>query len=191
MTLTPHIPMNRRHFIHASGLLAASTTLLPAAEADEPLIDWNKITEPSEFTAKCAQFNDRSFPDIQLHVALKPKDPADPAAWWQMRNLLKFDLVWDHHSVIIPGRFWTDLTRMKIQIYPESEQRNVPADKQWKLQQELEFLRQPRLSLSAGKGTVLIEWSRGEECDGRSTFRWMITKTGTVLRHHNLPWHEC
>jgi len=183
--------MNRRNFIGTSGLLAASTTLLPAAGEDESLIDWEKVREPSEFTAKCARFNDGSYPDIQLRVALKPGDPADPAAWWTMRNLLKFELFWDQQPVIIPGRFWTDLSKMKIQVYPESEQRKVTEDKQWKLQKELEFLRQPRLSLSAGKGTVLIEWGRGEECDGHSTFRWMITRTGAVLRHHDLPWHEC
>lgn len=35
----------------------------------------------------------------------------------------------------------------------------------------------------ADGGTVLIQWDRPEECDGRSTIRWIVSKSGTVLRH--------
>ena len=47
------------------------------------------------------------------------------------------------------------------------------------------------LSLSAEVGTVLIEWERPEECDSHSTIRWIISKSGVVLRHRHCPPHEC
>ena len=45
-------------------------------------------------------------------------------------------------------------------------------------------------SLSAEGGTVLIEWERPEECDSHSTIRWIVSKSGTVLRHRHCPPHE-
>jgi hypothetical protein len=45
-------------------------------------------------------------------------------------------------------------------------------------------------SLSAEGGTVLIEWGRDEECDSSSTIRWIVSKSGTMLRHRNCPPHE-
>jgi hypothetical protein len=44
-------------------------------------------------------------------------------------------------------------------------------------------LYQPRIVRSMEGGTALIEWDRSEECDSSSTIRWMVSQTGTILRH--------
>ncbi|MBC8126639.1 MAG: hypothetical protein H8M99_05775 [Gloeobacteraceae cyanobacterium ES-bin-144] len=183
--------MNRRNFITTSGLLAVGTTVASSAEVEAPLLDWAKVQNVHEFTAKCSQSAEGEFPNIRLRVSLKADDPESARSEWLIKNIIRFELIWDDQQILIPERFWNDIVRMEIFVYPENEQSKVPDAMQWKLKDELGQLRQPRVKLSAGKGTVLIEWERGEECDGRSTFRWMVTKNGTVLRHHDLPLHQC
>jgi hypothetical protein len=41
--------------------------------------------------------------------------------------------------------------------------------------------------LSAEGGTALIEWERPEECNSHSTIRWIVSKSGVILRHLTLP----
>jgi hypothetical protein len=38
--------------------------------------------------------------------------------------------------------------------------------------------------------TATIEWERAGECDSSSTIRWIISKSGTVIRHHHWPPHD-
>ena len=162
------------------------------AEATEvPGLDWDKVREAGQSIIKCRQFHDGTYPDIQLHVALKPVDSGDPGERWNNPNVTRFDLVWDKRNVVIPRRFWDDIARMPLQSYPEAELQRIPAEQRWKIEEQIQRLRRPNLSLSAGKGTVMIEWTRGEECDSSSTFRWLITKGGIVLRHHDFEYHEC
>ena len=104
--------------------------------------------------------------------------------------LTRFDLTWDGKAMKIPERFWNDLPGFRIETSTLDPEELKP-DLQWKALQFLERLRQPRLSLSAEGGTVLIEWDRPEECDSRSTIRWIVSKSGTVLRHRHCPPHEC
>ena len=47
----------------------------------------------------------------------------------------------------------------------------------------------PRSSLSLR--SRIIEWERPEECDSHSTIRWIVIKSGVVLRHRHCPPHEC
>lgn len=186
--------INRRHFLAMTGMFTTASTLTGRAQEekdDTPDLDWQKVQNASEFTAKCERFHDGNYPDIQLHVALKPRKPDSEGDSWNVPNVTRFDLVWDKQKVEIPGRFWQDIERMPLQLYPGAELRKIPEDKRWKIESAMRNLHRPRLSLSAGKGTVMIEWTRGEECDSSSTFRWIISKTGTVLRHHEMGWHEC
>jgi hypothetical protein len=178
--------MNRRHFVTASGLLAISPALRLNAEEVKQEIDWNSVILVTKYTAQCEEFGDYSHPDIRLEVTLKPRiQDQDKGEFFRTKNLIQFDLLWDGTKIQIPERFWKDITGIEIQIYPEEKIKNQTPDNRARLAREL---RHPRLSLSAEKGTVLIEWQRAEDaCDCYSTFRWMITKSGAVLRHHLDP----
>jgi hypothetical protein len=90
----------------------------------------------------------------------------------------------------IQERFWNDLPGLRIETSTLDPQKLKP-DLQRKALQFLDQLEQPRLSLSAEGGTVLIEWTRPEECDSSSTIRWIVSKSGTILRHRHCPPHEC
>lgn len=178
--------MNRRHFLTTAGAAAA---LVPASApaAEEPLMDWEKVVELTRYTAVCEQATDGKFPNIRLEVHLDRKEP--DSSWTSFIRLFK--LTWDGQEIPIPERFWNDLNHIRIEDYPEAEIRKVPEKQRWKLDEELESLKKPRLILSAESGTVLIEWTRGEECDGHSTIRWIVTKAGIVLRHRHEPFHVC
>jgi hypothetical protein len=104
--------------------------------------------------------------------------------------LTRFDLTWDGKAMNIPERFWNDLPGLRIQTSPLVPE-NLDPKIQWEAYEFLENLDQPRISLSAEGGTALIEWARPEECDSSSTIRWIISKSGTVLRHRHCPPHEC
>lgn len=104
--------------------------------------------------------------------------------------LTRFDLTWDGKAMNIPERFWNDLPGLRLQI-STLDLKKLNPELHWKAHKFLEQLDQPRLSLSAEGGTVLIEWDRPEECDSRSTIRWIVSKSGTVLRHRHCPPHEC
>jgi hypothetical protein len=104
--------------------------------------------------------------------------------------LTRFDLTWDGKAMNIPERFWNDLPGLRIESSTLDPEKLNP-DLQWKAREFLDRLEKPRLSLSAEGGTVLIEWVRPEECDSRSTIRWLVSKSGTVLRHRHCPPHEC
>ena len=90
----------------------------------------------------------------------------------------------------IPERFWSDLAGLDIET-STLDPAQLKSDLQWDAKKFLEALRQPRVMLSAEGGTALIEWVRAEECNGVSTIRWIIGKSGTVLRHRHEPPHEC
>lgn len=186
--------ISRRSFLSATGMAAAvpaSSITALAKPGDTVGLDWNKVRNGGEQIIRCRQFHDGKFPDIQLHVAVKAPDPNDLGKDWDTPNVTRFELVWDKQKMTIPARFWNDISRMPLESYPESELKNLPDAQRWKLQSEIRGLRRPKLSLSAGKGTVLIEWTRSEECDSSSTFRWLVAKNGTVLRHHDMEYHEC
>ena len=190
--------MHRRKFIT---LAALGTPVALAADdkKDEPPHEawWGTIESREKFTAESGEGN------IKLNVELffPPEDKVKeitnpegftnysydgktlPDRWWKGESLLtKFELSWDGKSIPIEKRFWSDLAGFRIQVSPleikDVAEKHVSAF--------LDFIgkiHQPRISLSADKGTILIEWERSEECDSHSTIRWMVAKSGTVLRH--------
>ena len=125
------------------------------------------------------------------HRCYRYKGKDQPYPFHPGSTLLKrFDFTWDGKALEIPERFWKDLPGLRLETSTLDPEK-LETDLQWKAREFLERLRQPRLSLSADGGTVLIEWQRPEECDSSSTIRWIISKSGTILRHRHHPPHEC
>jgi hypothetical protein len=102
----------------------------------------------------------------------------------------KFDFEWEGKKIEIPKRFWNDLAGWVIEESPlkldqlSEENRHLGVH-------FLEQLYRPRLFISEDKGTVLIEWQCPGDCDVRTTIRWIIGKSGAVMRHRHTPPHEC
>ena len=114
-----------------------------------------------------------------------------PERFWPGCTLIKkFDLQWDGKKIDIPERFWADLAGLRIQESSLNLEKLSP-DSRFEGEKFLAQLDRPRVYISADGGTLLIEWGRPEECDGHSTIRWIISKSGTILRHRHTPPHEC
>jgi hypothetical protein len=169
--------------------------------------DWSQtIKEVLRFTAKSEQG------DIRLAVELiKPegdslKEIKDskgdtigysfkgerlPERFWPGCTMIsKFELFWDGKRLEVPRRFWGDLAGFRIEV-SSLDPEKMKGEMHWKATEFLAALSQPRVILSADGGTVLIEWGRGEECDGHSTIRWIVSKSGIILRHRHTPPDEC
>ncbi len=102
----------------------------------------------------------------------------------------KFELEWNGKKIDIPEKFWADLAGFRIQESP-LKLNELPAEKRFEGEQFLDGLKKPRVYISADGETIMIEWDRPEDCDGRSTIRWIINKSGTILRHIHTPPDEC
>jgi hypothetical protein len=198
--------MKRRSFLSLSAL-SAVPVVAKAADA-EPEADWWETihNEALSFQAvseegslvlqvELIRVPEEEMTEVtdekgdHLHYLYKGKPmpyPFNPGT----TLLTRFDLTWDGKAMNIPERFWNDLPGLCIETSSLDPQKLQP-DLRWKAYEFLENLDQPRLSLSAEGGTVLIEWVRPEECDSRSTIRWIVSKSGTVLRHRHCPPHEC
>lgn len=114
-----------------------------------------------------------------------------PERFWPGCSLIKqFQLEWEGKRIDIAERYWTDLAGFLIQESPLRLE-ELPAEKRSEGEQFLAKLDKPRVYISADRETLLIEWDRPEECDGRSTIRWIINRSGLILRHTHTPPHEC
>ncbi len=198
--------MKRRSFLSLSALSAVPVVAMAADE--DPEAGWYDTVNADtlKFTAKSDEA------DITLRIELfKPaesditetKDEKGEFRSYQYKgkdqpypfrpgvNLLKrFDLTWEGKPIPIPERFWNDLPDLRIST-STLDPKKLPPDLASRAQEFLIHLRQPRVLLSAEGGTVLIEWDRAEECDSLSTIRWIVSKSGVVLRHRHCPPHEC
>lgn len=176
------------------------------AQDSDPTDWWSTVSESLSFTAKAEEG------DAILRVQLeKPseerlqevKDPEGvvtgysvdgkklPERFWPGCSLLKqFDLEWDGKKIDIAERYWTDLAGFQIQESPLILN-ELPTEKRSQGEQFLASLDKPRVYISADGESILIEWDRPEECDGRSTIRWIINKSGSIMRHVHTPPHEC
>jgi|GEM_PF-2779291 len=115
-----------------------------------------------------------------------------PVDCWGYRSFIKkFDFFWGKQQIEIPRRFWEDLCRFRIETV-QIDSRKLSSRELFELNEFKGSLMRPRVFLSAEGCTALIEWERREDgCDSHSTTRWMISKSGTVLRHRHAPPHEC
>lgn len=195
--------MKRRHFLTIS-TLATAVTGASAAESRE---DWWELVKEDtlHFTAKSEEGN----LTLEVELEMPPEDELSetkgldgemsgykwrgeilPTRFWPGCSLIKtFDFKWDGKPIVIEKRFWRDLAGFVIQTVPQKPA--LLPDEGWRYNEFLAGLRQPRVMLSAEGGTALIEWERPEECDSRSTTRWIISRSGAVLRHRHEPPHEC
>jgi hypothetical protein len=198
--------MKRRSFLSLSALSAVPVVTQAADEAPEP--DWYETVNLDGMEFRCSDADGSVVFEVELfkpaesdikeatdskgeHLHYLYKGKPQPYGFRPGVNLIRrFDLNWDGKAVPIPERFWNDLPDLRIAtstLKPET----LKPELRWKAEEFLERLRQPRVSLSAEGGTVLIEWERGEECDSHSTIRWIVSKSGVVLRHRHCPPHEC
>jgi hypothetical protein len=198
--------MKRRSFLSLSALSAVPVVASAADDAPEP--DWYETINSDALSFKAKSEEGNLVLQVELfcppddevtqvtdkkgeHRYFQYKGKDMPTRFWPGQSLLtRFELSWDGKAMNIPERFWNDLPGFRIETSTLEVEKLKP-DLQWKAHQFLESLDQPRLSLSAEGGTVLIEWNRPEECDSRSTIRWIVSKSGTVLRHRYCPPHEC
>ena len=193
--------MKRRHFI----AMSAVSIPIAAKAMDVEETWWEDVVKVSKFTAKSEEGNltlevELEFPKEPDLVALPEvggeyqgysyKGEKLPLRFWPGCSLItKFDFKWDGKPIEIEKRFWRDLAGFIIEDVP-----NKPAlkpEESWKYQKFIDGLRRPSVMISQDGGTALIEWVRSEECDSSSTIRWIISRSGTVLRHRYEPPHEC
>lgn len=183
----------------------AACASLVAAPIDESTW-WDSVTETLECTAEAEEGN--AILRITLYKPDESKikeikdDAGDvtgytfngiklPDGFWPGCALIKsFDIEWDGKKVTVPERFWSALPGFRLQK-SSLDIGTLPAEQRYKASEFLSSLFNPRIYISADKGTLLVEWVRPEECDSRSTIRWIITRSGTVLRHRHTPPHEC
>lgn len=198
--------MNRRSFLSLSALSTVPVVAKAADDAPEP--DWHDTVDSGVMKFRCSDADGSVVLQVELfkpaesdiqealdekgeHRCYQYKGKDQPYPFRPGVNLIRrFDLTWDGKDMKIPERFWNDLPDLRIStstLKPET----LKPELRWKAEEFLEGLRQPRASLSAEGGTVLIEWERGEECDSHSTIRWIVSKSGVVLRHRHCPPHEC
>ncbi len=185
-------------------LISASSTL--SAE-DYPDEWWDSVKEVNEFTAVSQEGR------LKLTVALIDPEPVVekmvkgpngdfprheyqgkllPLDFYPGRKLLtKFELRWDGKLIPVEERFWNDLAGFEVEI-STVDPKSIPIENRWRFKHEFSLqMLQPRIILSAEGGTVLIEWVKREDGDSQSTTRWIVTKSGTVLRHRDWPsWED-
>lgn len=198
--------MKRRSFLSLSALSAVPVAA--AAQEEDPEAGWYDTLSADALSFKAVAEEGKLV--LQVELIRPPDDEVTEAKYgngdfrcYQYKGkdqpypfhpgstlLTRFDLTWDGKAMNIPERFWNDLPGLRIETSTLDPQKLKP-DLQWKALQFLDQLEQPRLSLSAEGGTVLIEWIRPEECDSSSTIRWIVSKSGTILRHRHCPPHEC
>lgn len=95
-----------------------------------------------------------------------------------------FDLTWDGQPIPISPRFWGDLAGFRLQTL-SVDLDTLDLEQRARAEAYLARLDQPRVVLSADEGTALIEWHRPEKGELKSTFRWIVSRSGTVLRHRH------
>lgn len=119
------------------------------------------------------------------------QDQVLPLDFYPGKTIIKkFDFEWEGKKIEIPQRFWNDLAGLVIQKSPLKVDELPDGHRHLGVDFLAELLR-PRLSISLDQGTVLIEWDCPAECDSRTTIRWIIGKSGAVMRHRYSPPHEC
>jgi hypothetical protein len=98
--------------------------------------------------------------------------------------IAQFDLRWDDRPVPVPDRFWNDLAGFRLQVLAVDPE-TLDLAQRTRAEACQNELDRPRIVLSADEGTALIEWNRVDKMGLRSTFRWVVSRSGTVLRHRH------
>jgi len=205
--------MNRRAFITALAS-AAPVGLIRADQAEDPLDQLRASWESSTVFKSSGTFLSEEK-NLRLEVALiddndkvteeivkSPEDEGDESVftfqgtklprWLRPSDgLIKsFKFFWDEKEIPLEKRFWNDFGGCSIEESTLTKDQ-IPEAQQYSFANFLESLDVPKLILSADGGTALIEWRIRDTdacCGHRATVRWIISKSGTVLRHrHTTP----
>lgn len=101
-----------------------------------------------------------------------------------------FHFFWDGREIPVAKRFWNDFGGCHI-THCAVDQKTIAPDLSEDFKNYLNDLDAPKVILSADGGTALIEWriiDTGACCGHRATMRWLISKSGHVMRHrHTTP----
>jgi hypothetical protein len=104
--------------------------------------------------------------------------------------LKEFRLTWKGREIPVAKRFWNDFGGCLIQSTPLKKE-HIPEELHGSFDKFLEQLDGPKVILSADGGTALIEWRILDTdacCGHRATVRWIISQSGSVMRHrHTTP----
>jgi hypothetical protein len=192
--------MKRRSFLSLTSLAAPVSSLTAAefAPKDDPTeLWWPMVSEVDRFRAVSIEGR------LELAVALARPGEEELEAVQESGSVVGyslrgrpliggfspgitvisvFDLRWDDRPIAVPPRFWNDLAGFRLQTL-SVDLETLELDQRSQAEACLAALDHPRIVLSADEGTALIEWDRREKGGLHSTFRWVISKSGTVLRH--------
>jgi hypothetical protein len=105
----------------------------------------------------------------------------------------RFRFFWDEKEIPVGKRFWNDFGGCHIdlcKVDPKTIAHDLIAD----FKDYQNDLKAPKLILSADGGTALIEWVIMDTdacCGHRATMRWMISRSGHVMRHRHTTPNPC
>jgi hypothetical protein len=104
--------------------------------------------------------------------------------------LKQFRFTWNGREIPVAKRFWNDFGGCLIES-TALKKSQIPEELHPEFDKFLEELGGPKVILSADGGTALIEWRILDTdacCGHRATVRWIIGKSGAVMRHrHTTP----
>jgi hypothetical protein len=147
------------------------------------LIDENdKVTEETIQTPDGEETR-YTFQGERLPRRLRPNDGI----------IKRFRFFWDGREIPLEKRFWNDFGGCRIErctVDPQTIAPNLNKD----FEDYQNELNAPKVILSADGGTALIEWviiDTDACCDHRATMRWMISKSGHVMRHRHTTPNPC
>ncbi len=199
--------MNRRSFLALTGTTAPASHLIATEtlHEDDPVgLWWPMVGEVN----RCRTVSSEGRLALEIVMDRPGEDElelvkdGDEVAGYSLRGrrlidgfhpgvtvVETFDLFWDDQPIQIPARFWNDLAGFRIQTL-NVDLATLELAQRAKAEEYAASLDRPRVVLSADSGTALIEWARREEFNSRSTFRWIVSRSGNVLRHRERPPRE-
>lgn len=148
-----------------------------------------------ELTAEISNYPEIGHPDLIQRKEVDAENPEGYLAYYYKDRKLswmgepggtyvsRFALTWDGQEITIPDHCWNDLDRLRINLIKQ-EREPENEDEERELVAAYRHHDGPLVELSSDGQSVLITWIRREDGDTSSTFRWMISKDGRVLRHH-------
>ncbi|WP_050029710.1 hypothetical protein [Verrucomicrobium sp. BvORR034] len=130
-----------------------------------------------------SEFVRYSFGDRRLPDTLHPTDGV----------LKTFRFYWDGQEIKVPDRFWNDVGGFRLEKCTFVEAKLAPAEtlqvEEWNA-----GLLHPQVVLSADGGTAMVEWSIIDTdacCGHQATLRWLISRSGHIMRHRHTTPNPC
>lgn len=105
----------------------------------------------------------------------------------------RFHFFWDGREIPVAKRFWNDFGGCRIKRCAV-DRKTIAPDMSENFEIYHNDLEAPKVMLSADGGTALIEWAIIDTdacCGHRATMRWMISKSGHVMRHRHTTPNPC